>query len=148
MKKNEIDLSLVISDFNDITHDEITQLLGIEPTFIRIKGEKKNPKRSDSPLIQSNKWAVNSRQDKYANFDEHMTSLLDIIEPKIDALKPICEKYGCEISCGMFVYFGNSESTPWVHMDSRYNNIVRVLNIEFDLDLYVWPTTELQPIRP
>jgi hypothetical protein len=147
MKKNEIDLSLIISDFNDITHDEITQLLAIEPTFIRIKGEKKNPKNPDSPLIQFNKWAVNSRQDKYANFDEHMTSLLDIIEPKINLLKPICDKYGCEISCGMFVYSGNDESTPWVHMDARYNNIIRVLNIEFDLDLYVFPLAEKLPNR-
>lgn len=68
-----------------------------------------------------------------------MNALLDLLEPKTDILKPICDKYYCEISCGMFIYFGNEESTPWVHLDARYNDLINKLNIELDLDMYVLP---------
>ncbi|PWG82123.1 DUF4279 domain-containing protein [Pararcticibacter amylolyticus] len=52
--------------------------------------------------------------------------------------KPLCEKYECEFSCALFVYFGNGESTPWVHLNSRYNKLIKELDIEFDIDLYVF----------
>jgi hypothetical protein len=42
----------------------------------------------------------------------------------------------------MFIYYGNNDSTPWVHFDARYNKINKVLNAEFDLDLYVSPNEE------
>jgi len=41
MKKNELILRFNIYDFNDVTHDMITQSLNIEPDFVRIKGQKK-----------------------------------------------------------------------------------------------------------
>jgi len=82
---------------------------------------------------------MGSGLDKYSSFDDQMNSLLDIIESKIDLFKPLCERYYCEFSCGIFVYFDNGESTPWVHLDKRYNEISKALNIEFDVDLYVLP---------
>jgi hypothetical protein len=139
MKKNEVILSFGIFDFNDITHDEITQALGIQPGFVRIKGQKKNPRNPNSPLIKENNWTMDSGLDKYSSFDDQMGALLDIIEPKLDLFRPFCEKYYCEFSCGIFVYFDNGESTPWVHLDSRYNKLLKELNMEFDLDLYVFP---------
>jgi len=137
MKKNEIILSFGIFDFNDISHDEISEFLGIQPEKIRVKGEKKNPKNPDSSLITKNIWSMGSGLDKYTNFDDQMDSLLSIIESKIDLFKVICSKYHCEISCAIFVYFDNGESAPWVHLDSRYNQLIKDLNIEFDVDLYV-----------
>jgi hypothetical protein len=35
----------------------------------------------------------------------------------------------------LYVYTDNDESTPWVHLDSRYHEVTKDLNIEFDLDL-------------
>ncbi len=139
MRKNEITLSFSIYQFEDITHDDITHLLGIKPDRIYIKGQKRNPKNPKSSVINENVWIINSGLDKYSDFDRHMSGLLSILESKKDALKPICKKYHCEISCGIFVYFDNEESTPWVHMDARYNNLIRELDIQFDLDLYVLP---------
>jgi len=60
MKKNEIILSFGIFDFNDISHDEISEFLGIQPEKIRVKGEKKNPKNPDSSLITKNIWSMGS----------------------------------------------------------------------------------------
>ena len=138
MKKNEVILGFSIIDFNDITHNEISQTLGVEASFVRVKGQKKNPRNPNSPLIEVNKWMIDSGLDKYSDFDSQMDALLDIIESKYDLFKQFCEKYCCEFSCGIFVYFDNGESTPWVHLDSRYNKINKELNIEFDVDFYVF----------
>jgi hypothetical protein len=140
MKKNELILRFGIYGFNDVAHDMITQSLNIEPDYVRIKGQKKNSKNPESTAtIDTNSWLMGSGLDQYSSFDDQMNSLLDIIESKIDLFKPLCEKYHCEFSCGIFVYFDNGESTPGVHLDSRYNKILKELNIEFDVDLYVLP---------
>ena len=139
MKKNEINLRFSIFEFDDITHDDITKLLGYQPKFVRIKGEKKNPRNINSPLIEVNTWTIDSGLESHLDFGHHLNALLDILEPRIDVLIPICEKYYCEVSCGMFVYFDNGESTPWIHLDSRYREMTKKLKIEFDLDLYVLP---------
>lgn len=73
---------------------------------------------------------------RYSSFDEQMNKMLDIIEQKIDLIKPLCQKYYCEFSCAIFICYDNGESTPSIHLNSRYNRILKDLDIEFDLDLY------------
>lgn len=137
--QNEIVVSFGIYDFNDISHDDISLLLGINPAFVTIKGEKRNPKNPNSPLIKKNSWILGSGLDKYSSFEDQLTSLLDILENKLADFKTLCGRCYCEISCALFVYTDNEESTPWVHLDARYNRIIKELNIEFDIDLYIFP---------
>lgn len=139
MKKNEIYVSFRIWEFEDVTHEYITQLVQIEPTSIVVKGDKKNPKNPDSPLKKYNGWLLKSKLAPYGTFEDQMNSLLNVMEPRIPALKSLCEKYSCEFSCALYLYFDNGESTPSVHLDSRYNNLIKDLNIDFDIDLYVFP---------
>lgn len=129
-------------DFNDVSHDEITQLLDIQPSKVHIKGQRRNPKNPDSPLIKRNGWLMDAPTERYSSFEEQMESFLEIIESKIDAFRLLCEKYYCEFSCALFIYFDNEESTPWVHLNSRYNKVIKELNIEFDIDLYVFPNED------
>lgn len=135
--KNKIYLDFSIRDFNDITHDEITTLIGIQPVKIHMKGHKRNPNNKNSPLITSNNWFMSSGISEYSSFDDHINSLLNILESKIDVLQPICERYYCEFLCAFYTYKGNNESTPWIYLDKRYNQLIARLNIAFVLDLYV-----------
>lgn len=50
MDKNKVDLRLIVCDFEDISHSEITKLLNVEPTYIRVKGERRNPRNANSPV--------------------------------------------------------------------------------------------------
>lgn len=136
--KNEIILDLRIFDFNDITHDELTMLIGLKPVKIHIKGDKKYPEKLNSPLIEKNNWFLGSGLDKHSSFDEQMNAMLDIIESKKDVFRSICKKYYCEFRCATTIYYGNKESVPWVYLGERYNAINKELKIAFDLDLYVW----------
>jgi hypothetical protein len=138
MDKNRVDLRLIIVDFEDITHEEITTLTGIKPNYVRIKGQPRNPKRIDSPLWPNNLWSMDSGLGQYASFDDQMNTLLDMIEQRIDIFKMLNGKYEFEFACALIIYRDNGESTPSVHLDERYNKFIKMLNIEFDIDLYVF----------
>lgn len=135
--KNEIILDFCIWEFEDITHDDITRMLGIQPIKVYIKGQKKSLKPSN--FTKQNGWRMGSTLDKYTSFEDQMNAMLDIIESKIDLFRLLSKKYYCEFSCALFIYYNNGESTPWVHLNSRYNRIIKELNIEFDVDIYCLP---------
>jgi hypothetical protein len=139
-KKNSLVLCFAIWDFEDISHATISEKLDLVPEKILVKGEKRNPRNlnPDSPQIKNNGWLLGSGLDEYSSFEDQMNNLLNMLEPKIDVLEELCQKYACEFSCALFVYKENGESTPSVHLDGRYNNFIKQLNIEFDLDLYVF----------
>ena len=138
MEKNKVVLDFCIFDFEDITHDSITDLLNIQPVKIHVKGAKRNSNNPNSPLIKQNSWRMNADLDEYASFEEQMNSILDMMESKLEVFKLLCENYYTEFSCAIFTYSNNGESTPWVHLDKRYNKLSVELGFEFDIDLYAW----------
>ncbi len=132
--RNEIILSFCIWGFDDITHNDITIAMGIQPVTQHFKGQKVNPQFL--PVAKKNGWIVESPLGKYASFEDQMNSILDILDTKRDILKHYCAKYYCEFSLALYIQHDTEESTPWVHLNSRYNAFIREFNIEFDLDLY------------
>ena len=85
---------------------------------------------------------MSSGLDKYVSFEDQMNAMLDIIESKIELFRPFCEKYYCEFSCAIYIRYDNDESTPWLHLNARYNRLIKKLNIEFDVVLYCLPNKE------
>lgn len=134
---NEIVLRFGIFDFEDVSHDDITSMLDLLPTKVLIKGQRRNPKNTNSPLINRNGWLIDAPSGKYSSFEDQMTFFIELIYSKLDLFRPLCKRYYCEFSCALFIYADNEESTPWIHLGSRYNKMAEELNIEFDLDLYV-----------
>ncbi len=96
------------------------------------------PKNPSSPIWTNNLWAMDSGLNEFASFEDQMNKILDIIEEKMDAFKLLSSKYYIEFACAIFTYKDSDESTPWVHLEKRYNKIAGLLNIEFDIDLYAW----------
>ena len=128
--KHRIFLNLTIDNFEDITHDEISRKLEMIPYRIYIKGQKRNPAfTADEPVWQMNRWIMASPLNEYSSFIDQMNSTLDIIEPKIDLFKPICEKYTCEFACAVYLALDSGESYPSIYLDSRYNRLIKELNI-------------------
>ena len=142
--KHQVYLNFVISDYEDITHDDISHALGMKPYKVYVKGEKRNPNSSsDTPILwKFNRWIMAAPLDEYCTFEDQMNATLDIIESKIDLFKPFCEKYRCEFSCAIYLRYDNGESIPSVYLGSRYNSLIKQLNIGFDIDLYTFPNEE------
>ncbi len=134
MNKNEIFLRIIICNFDDISHDEISALIGQQPTNIHIKGQRINPKWRR--IANKNAWMLNSGHDKYTPFNIQLDCLLNLIESKYDVFKILTSKYYCELACALYVYRDNEESTPSLHLTERYHKVTTGLTIEFDLDLY------------
>ncbi len=136
--QNEIILKFGIWGFTDINHDDITRSMGMNPSKIYVKGERKNPNPKFPALAKENGWLLEP-SNRYLPFEVQLQNLLQILESKIHIVKEYCFKYACEISCGVFIYFENGESTPSIHLNSEYNRIIRELNLSFDVDIYCLP---------
>lgn len=142
--KHQVYLDFTIADFEDISHEKISEELGIKPFKIFVIGEKRNPNSSSAipTLVKRNRWLMRSHLHEYSSFENHLDALLDIIEPKINLLKPFCEKYHCEFRCAIYLRYENGESMPSVYLGTRYNQLIKELNISFDLDLYCFANNE------
>jgi hypothetical protein len=129
----------VYFEFTIRGYEDITCMLGITPSKVYIKGEPMNPRIVIK--AEQNGWRIKNPLDEYTSFEEQLEAMLDLLEPKIDILKPLSEKYECEFSLAIFI-FNRNESTPWVHLTKRYNDFIRKVEVEFDLDLYCPPDDE------
>lgn len=138
---NNMYFDFCIWNYEDITHEDITKLLNINPTMIYIKGKPMNPKMKI--LAKKNGWRIDNPLDNKSLFEDQLNAMLDLLEPKIEILQMLSKKYGCEyeFSLAIFIY-NRKESTPWVHLTPRYNEFIRQLEVEFDLDLYCPPDDE------
>lgn len=134
---NEIFLDFCIWGFEDISPEEITKMVNIQPVRIYKKGEKQNPKFNT--VAKENGWRMNAGLNKYTSFDIQMNALLDMVESRYEVFKTLSEKYYCEFSCAIYMRYDEYESAPALHLNSRYNKIIKEMNIEFDLDLYYLP---------
>jgi hypothetical protein len=73
--KNEIDLSLCLWRYEDITHEEITTLTGLQPLEVYVKGERKS--KVSTALCKENGWIYKPPlKDKYATFEQQMQCLM------------------------------------------------------------------------
>jgi hypothetical protein len=138
---NELYFEFIIRGYNDITHEDITRMLNIKPSKIYIKGKPMNPKMKI--LAKQNGWRLNNPLANKSLFEDQLNAMLDLLEPKIEILQMLSKKYGCEyeFSLAIFIY-NRKESTPWVHLTPRYNEFIRQIEVEFDLDLYCPPDDE------
>lgn len=137
---NEVIVTFCIWGFEDMSHEEISKAIGLSPTKIHIQGQKKNPRYS--ALAKENGWLFRPSDDSSLSFEDQFRMLLGILEDKTSILEVVCKKYYCEISCGVFIYFDNEESTPSIHIDSEQHKILSDLNIAFDVDLYCLPNSD------
>src|SRR4051794_650595 len=110
-KKNKIRVDLRILEF-PMHPDEITEMLGVPPRRIWLKGQPVNPR--SGVINKRNGWELSSGLDKFAEFGEHVQALVDIIMPNIERFAEICNLYHAELSCAVYVYYDTDESTPWL----------------------------------
>jgi hypothetical protein len=131
--ENEIHLTLGIWGFTDITHQGITDILGLQPVKVHVLGDKINPKFL--PTAKENGWMYTHSEIVTRPFEEQMNELVSVLRTKRDGLKKLSDKYYCELSCAIFKK-GEDESMPWVHLTKDHILFLNQFNIEFDLDLY------------
>lgn len=131
--ENEIHLTFCIWGFSDISPQEITDMLGLKPKTVLIKGEKTNPKFLI--VAKENGWMYTHSKIVTKPFKNQMDKLLSVLRTKEKVLKRLTDKYHCEISCAIFRK-SDEESMPWVHLTKAHILFLNEFGVEFDLDLY------------
>lgn len=133
--KNRIQLSLNIINFN-CSADDITELVKVQPTETWKVGD---PIGKTLLKRKQNMWLLSSGIIEESSFDEHVKSLLKKIKPNLDNFVKVGLLYPVELSCAVYIYGDNGESTPWIHFDKESLSIFNKVSAEVDFDLYVLP---------
>jgi hypothetical protein len=131
-----VEVYLEISDFEDITHAQITDLLGVKPSRIYIKGQPFNPNFGSVAL--RNRWLLYAYEaaEPRPVFENQFDALLTLVMPRMAAFQDLCHRYTSVVGCAVKIYFGNGESTPSVHLERRHVEMLEALTAEFDVDIY------------
>lgn len=88
--------------------DEISSLMKIQPDYSHQKGAPNNRKSKSGRIIvgrphKTGIWSINSNLPESSSLEEHITGLLERLEPSSDAIKRLSkEGYRVDIYCGYF----------------------------------------------
>lgn len=126
-----------IHEYDDITAEEITDIIQLSPTHVFVKG---TPVREGSPKIaRVNAWKYEVdglNREEYESFNKQIDALFEILSDRKELLKPLCDKYEIEISCVLYLDTTSGvTSTPIVHIEKKWSELTAYLNIEWDFDI-------------
>ncbi|SCC63871.1 protein of unknown function [Chitinophaga costaii] len=136
-KKTETKVYLKIHDF-DCSIEEITALIGIEPSKAGQKGDLL-PKRNIELHRKFSSWVLESGVDIHASVDEHVDALINTITPRIKILKNLIATYNGELT---IVVYTHSEYNIGMYIDKVKLGILLDLGVSLDIDIYFLNDTE------
>jgi hypothetical protein len=137
MKQHIVELRFGIWGFEDITHEKLTMLIGVEPVRKYFKGQLVNKKLPNGKISEENGWVMASPESIHKeNFEIQMNHFLKLAKTHIDLFNKLCSKYHCEFSCAIFLDSESSDNMPWIHLGDEYNSLFGKWNVHFDFDIY------------
>lgn len=136
-KRNQIEVRLEISHFDDITHAEISQRLGIQPSRVYVKDQPRSPLLSQRS--QENRWLFDLYDVAQPRpiIEQQLDVLSRLVEAKPQAFISLCTTYTCGVFCLVTIYKDLQESTPAVYLEERHVRLLNTLSALFDVDIYV-----------
>lgn len=118
----------------EIDPREISRLLGVEPSFIQIKGERKYPNK-DELINKENGWFLDSEDEiESKDLRRHLDWLLNKIGNCHCQLREIASK-GAEIT--IFCPWRSASGQGGPTMDPQQMKVLGDLNIELLLEFWV-----------
>lgn len=110
--------------------DEIDSQLGIKPTMMHLRGE---PRPGKTKLVwEHSLWILESQPGDDADPVEHLTWLLNRLEPKASVIKSLSGAFQVDLFCG----FSSESGQGGFTLDPVTLDRVGRLGIPLTLDLY------------
>lgn len=81
--------------------DEVSALLGHEPTRCHRKGEKGGP--NGTSVEPTGAWILHSRISEKAEIEDHVESILTLLTGDSDEWSSLTERFSASILCGVFL---------------------------------------------
>jgi hypothetical protein len=110
--------------------DQMTAILGSEPTESGIKGERFSTRHSAAR--RTSFWLLESPLKDSLPLADHLEWLLDLVEPKLDLIGSVAEKWRVDFFCG----FASGNGQGGTTFESDLLRRLAHLGIPLVLDLY------------
>jgi len=129
---NRTEASLRIGG-DSLNPEEITSLLGVEPTLGQTKGQVFIGKTSGKERVaKSGMWSLKSEPQEPGDLDYQILALLETTTDDLSIWKNISKRYSIDILFGLFMESGNEG----IEISSRALKALGNRNIELAMDIY------------
>jgi len=81
----------------NLPFEEISDRLGVTPTMMRRKGERRSPK---APLYIENAWHFQPDLPESAPLERHIDAVWQVVKPHVVYLKSLKQRYKVDVFCG------------------------------------------------
>jgi hypothetical protein len=82
---------------NNLPFEEIGARLGVKPTMMRRKGQRRSPK---SPVYLDDAWHFQPALPESAPLEQHIDALWRIVKTHVEYLKSLKHRYKVDVFCG------------------------------------------------
>jgi hypothetical protein len=117
----------------DLVPDEVSELLGIQPTHAQRKGQ---PSRSGMHIATFGLWRLEARNREPENVNGQVEELLSQVTSKLEVWRVLGRRFEVDLFCGWFM----NESNEGLDISPASLLALGERGIQLSLDIYA-PTT-------
>jgi len=120
---------------DDLDPDELSRLLGSEPTLARRKGDP----LADGSTAETGSWLLSSQQMSRNAIEAQLHSLFDRLTPELHVWSKLADRYHGDVFCGLWAAGAHRGTRLSVAAIGRFAE--RKLAIAFDVNFVDDPPT-------
>lgn len=124
-------VKFIISGFT-IEPDELTKIIGINPTSTSEKGKLTDKYKQ---VIKENSWSLCSGLSKEVDIQTQTDFLLEKLRPQKSKLIEICKEFPPLLNCTVRIYGGDR---PPLDLSKENIKELSEYNAEFGIDIYIF----------
>jgi hypothetical protein len=120
----------------ELSLEEISRALGLEPTAARAKGELLSPRNPRSMRAKANLWMLESGVAPTEALTSHLSAMLDVVEAKSATLQELSRQ------CKFDFFVGFSSENQQAGDVVKHAVLTRLAKWPIDLVLDLYPPSE------
>jgi hypothetical protein len=113
-----------------IPFEEITQRLGVQPTHLHHKGERRGPR---SPAYRDDAWILGHALPETEPLERHIDALWQVVRPHVEYLKALKHRFKMDVFCS---YRSNCD-TAGFEVSHRCLELFTALEVPFGVSVIV-----------
>lgn len=115
---------------DDVPFEQISQWLGVQPTNLHRKGERRGSK---SPAYRDDAWHFQPSVPETEPLEHHIEALWQVVRPAVDYLKALKQRLEVDVFCG---YRSNCD-TAGFEVSHKCLELFTVLEVPFGVSVII-----------
>jgi hypothetical protein len=113
-----------------VPFEEISQRLGVQPTHLHRKGERRGPR---SPVYRDDAWLFQPSLLETEPLERHLEALWRVVRPHVEYLKALKQRFKVDVFCG---YRSNCDHAGF-EVSHRCLELFTALEVPFGVSVIV-----------